>query len=52
MGQVIDSLEIALESIVDNWKLIIDEIFIMGIFDELLCKLPPFADYLNTSINK
>ena len=45
MGQVVGLLEIALESIVDNGKLILDEIFMMGIFDELLRKVPPFVDY-------
>ena len=46
MGRVVDLLETALESIENNGNLILDEAFMMGIFDELLHMLPPFAEYL------
>ena len=42
---MVDLLEIKLESILNNRKLVLDKIFTMGIFDELLRKLPPFLDY-------
>ena len=46
MGKCIDLLEKALELITDNGSYILDEYFMMGIFNTLHEQLPPFSDYI------
>ena len=41
MGRVIDLLEKAMKSIENNGQLILDETFMMNIFNELVIELPP-----------
>eukprot|EP00957_Ditylum_brightwellii_P144287 10992778-Ditylum_brightwellii.AAC.1 len=45
MGRMVDMLENALEAILGEGTLILDENFMMGIFKELQEELPPFAKY-------
>ena len=46
MGRAVKLLEIALVKIGENAKLVLDESFMMHIFDELSNELPPFQEYL------
>ena len=46
MGQMIDLLEKALEEIEKDGTLIVNESFMMVIFNELIEKLPPFKEYI------
>ena len=47
MGRVIDTLEVAMESIVrSNGALVLDEDFMMSIFSVYKTELPPFNEYL------
>ena len=52
MGRVIDLLEKAMESIENNGQLILDETFMMNIFNELVIELPPLSNYLTYLYNK
>ena len=45
MGRVVDILESALEDIAQNGDLILDKIFMFGIFKELREELKPFQEY-------
>ena len=46
MGKMLDILEKAFDSVIDDSSLIMDESFMMGIFDELKIELPPFQEYI------
>ena len=46
MGQMVDLLEKALELVQDDGELILNETFMMGIFEKLTSKLPPLAEYI------
>ena len=46
MGQMVDFLEKALELVQEDGMLILNENFMMGIFDKLISKLPPLAEYI------
>jgi hypothetical protein len=52
MGRMADLLEVALESISTKGSLILDEAFMMGIFQELRDELPPFDLYLSHVFEK
>ena len=45
MGKIVDMLDISLEEIVEDGSKIIDEEFMMGLFDEIKHTVPPFIDY-------
>jgi len=45
MGHVLDTLDKKLQEIQQDPKLILDETFMMSMFDEYRQKLPPFDDY-------
>ena len=46
MGRVIDLLEKTLKSMIANSNIILDETFMMGVFDDIVNQLPLFKDYL------
>eukprot|EP00966_Prymnesium_polylepis_P308586 7131016-Prymnesium_polylepis.1 len=46
MGRVLDLLEVAMDKIAADGKLIVDESFMMGIFSPLADELPPFKEYI------
>ena len=52
MGRVLDTLEARLIKIKSNPRLILNEDFIMGIFQEYLDELPEFRDYWDTTSNE
>ena len=45
MGRIIDDLETALESIEEEWGLILKYEFMMLIFQGIIGELPPFEKY-------
>ena len=52
LGRVLDTLEAKLKTIKREPRLIIDEDFMMGIFQEYIDELPEFKDYLDTTFQK
>ena len=46
MGQMVDLLKNALGLVQEDGVHILTENFMMGIFDKLVSKLPPLADYI------
>ena len=46
MGYVLDLLENALKRMIDNYNKILDDNFMMSIFDEICNEVPPFAEYI------
>eukprot|EP00965_Chrysotila_dentata_P146272 4830480-Pleurochrysis_carterae.AAC.1 len=46
MGRTVDLLESAMESVVEDGALLLDEAFAMSMFNTLELELPPLADYL------
>ena len=51
MGIMVDILEQSLMTLENNGEYILDEVFMMGILQELYIKLPPFAEYLKHMYN-
>jgi len=52
MGRVLDTLEAKLLKIKSNPRLILNEDFIMGIFQEYLDELPEFRHYWDATFNE
>ena len=52
MGRVLDTLEARLIKIKSNPRLILNEDFIMGIFQEYLDELPEFRHYWDATFNE
>ena len=52
MGRVLDKLDVALNKLLEKPDLIVDEQFMMGIFDEFANELPPFKEYISDLYEK
>ena len=52
MGRVIDTLEKNMVSIVRDPRLILDEDFMMGMFDEYMYEIKPFKEYVDLLYEK
>ena len=52
MGRALDLLEDAFEKIRDNGELLLDEEFMMNIFNDLSEQIKPFNDYLEYIFNE
>ena len=51
-GEIVDILDVVLEEIENDGSKIMDEQFMMGLFDEIKLTLPPFQDYYKHTYEK
>ena len=52
MRRAIDALEEKMEQIVENPELLLDEVFMLGMFSEYQQELPPFKEYIDLTFKR